>query len=127
MAINPNYPSTQSPLQRYFTAGAGNLVRVVISWWSYANADEGSYPVGIDQLITNLNLEIRDPDGQAVEGGYSASWDNNYEMVHFIAPKTGTYTIRVLRSSTGYDEDNILGIAVARVYRTMLPAVLRGN
>ncbi len=127
VAINPNYPSPQGPLQRYFSAKAGNLIRVAISWWSYADADEGSYPIGIDQLLTNLDLEIRDPDGQAVESGYSASWDNNYEIVHFIAPKTGNYTIRVLRGSTGYNEDNTLGIAVAQIYRTMLPIILNDN
>lgn len=131
VAINPSYPGPGNPMSYYFSASVGNEIRVVISWWSEAGAN-GSY----DRLSTNLNLEIYDPDhqlvpnvydqaNQLVENGISASWDNNYEIVRFIARKAGTYEIRVTRISTGYDENNDLGIAVARVYRTFVPLILK--
>ena len=123
LAINSSYPSSQSPIYRYFSAMTGDMVRVVITWWSYADANEGSYPVGVDELITNLALEVFDPNGQSV--AYSNSWDNNYEIVWFLAPQTGTYTMRISRIPTGYDEENTLGIAVARLHRVLLPMVLR--
>lgn len=118
-------------MSRYFSASVGNEIRVVISWWSEAG-ENGSY----DRLSTNLGLEIYDPDhqlvpnvynqnNQLVENGISNSWDNNYEIVRFIARKTGTYEIRVTRTPTGYDEDNDLGIAVARIYRTFVPLVIK--
>ena len=131
VAINPSYPGPSNPVSYYFSASMGNEIRVVISWWSEAG-ENGSY----DRLSTNLNLEIYDPEhqlvpnvydqaNQLVENGISASWDNNYEIVRFIARKTGTYEIRVTRISTGYDENNDLGIAVARLYRIFVPLVIK--
>ncbi len=130
-AITPAYPGPNNPMSRYFSASVGNEVRVIISWWSEAG-ENGSY----DRLSTNLGLEIYDPDHQLVpnvydqnnrlvENGISNSWDNNYEIVRFIARKTGTYEIRVTRTPTGYDEDNDLGIAVARIHRTFVPLILK--
>jgi hypothetical protein len=45
--------------------------------------------------------------------GYTASWDNNYELADFITPETGQYQIRVYRQPDGdYNEiSNSLGIA----------------
>lgn len=68
---------------------------------------------------------VYNQNNQLVENGISASWDNNYEIVRFIARKTGAYEVRVTRISTGYDEDNDLGIAVARIYRTFVPLILK--
>lgn len=133
VAINPNYPATGNPVQRYFSAAAGNEIRAVISWWSIADA------FGLlDQLPTDLGLEIYDPDGQLVptvydnngqrvENGDSNSWHNNYEIVRFIARKTGTYRLQVVRIPTGFDEDNDLGIAVARVYRIFMPLEMKNQ
>lgn len=130
MFITPAYPGPDSPVSCHFSAATGNELRVAISWWS---ASDGS---NNDSLPTNLGLAIYDPDnqlvptvydnnGQRVEQGDSNSWDNNYEIVRFIARKTGTYEIRISRTPTGADENNDLGIAVARIYRAWIPLVMR--
>jgi subtilisin family serine protease len=130
MFITPAYPGPSSPVSCHFSAATGDEMRVAISWWS---ASDGS---SSDSLSTNLGLAIYDPDnqlvptvydnnGQRVEQGDSNSWDNNYEIVRFIARKTGTYEIRLSRTPTGADENNDLGIAVARIYRIWIPLVVR--
>jgi hypothetical protein len=98
-------------------------VRVAISWWANADCpDENN--CNYDRLDTDLHLGVKDPDNQWVGDAWSASWDNNYELVEFIAPKTGQYKIAVYKKRA--DEDsNSLGIAWVRD-ATYLPD-LRNN
>jgi hypothetical protein len=61
-----------------------------------------------DRLDTDLNLAIFDPSGQPV--AYSASFDNNYELVEFNAEMSGTYKIGVIKARAD-EYSNYLGIA----------------
>jgi hypothetical protein len=67
---------------------AGFLTRVVISW----DTDPAYSSYGV-QPSADLDLVIKDPAGNFVAS--SASFDNTYEIVEFIPPSSGTYTIWV--------------------------------
>lgn len=109
-------------LYRYFTANKGDLVRVAISWWSNADTPANNY--SFDRLDTDLHLGVLDPDGQWAPGAWSASWDNNYELVEFVAPETGTYRIAVYKERAD-EPSNYLGIAFVRLRRVYIPLVLK--
>lgn len=67
------------------------------------------------------HLEVYDSTGFLV--GYSASWSNSQELVEFVAPLTGNYTIRAVRfSGDAQTEENELGIAWTK-QATYLPDV----
>lgn len=100
----------------YFNASAEDQVRVAITWDSNPIGPGADYM--LDPLDTDLDLRIFDPDWQGLEniGGYSASRDNNYELVDFFAPKTGRYAIGVYkRPSSAKEYINWLGAAWTRV------------
>jgi hypothetical protein len=120
--INSSSFPVNTYLYRYFTANKGDFFRVVIAWWSRADCPAIN-DCNFDRLDTDLQLGVKDPDFQWVPGGWSASYDNNYELVEFIAPKTGTYRIAVY--NTRADEpSNFLGIALVRLRRVYLPVVM---
>ncbi len=123
------YPAPSNWLRQSFFATQGDLIRVAIAWWSEADPPPAYPTLGDDALTTNFNLYVWDPDGNLVSSGYSASWDNNYEIVQFSAPQTGLYEIGAYKSPNGTTEsDNQLGIAVLRIrlpYRVHLPLTLR--
>jgi hypothetical protein len=76
-----------------------------------------------DRLDTDLDLYISGPDGYSVT--YSGSWDNNYELVDFVAQQTGQYTIGVYKRSASEDS-NFLGIAWVKD-ATYLPDLRNNN
>ncbi len=107
-----------------FTASADALVPVVIAWDS-APADDYS----TDPLKTNLDLLLLDPDGQPLDGvgGYSASWDNSYEIAEFMSRRAGNYRIGVYKHSAEEDS-NSLGVAWTQrlmPYKVNLPLCLK--
>jgi subtilisin family serine protease len=110
-------------LYRYFTANKGDFVRVAIAWWSNADCSTINN-CNFDRLDTDLHLGVLGPDGQWVPGAWSASWDNNYELVEFVAPKTGTYWIAVYKERAD-EPSNYLGIALVRLHRVYIPLVLK--
>jgi hypothetical protein len=61
-----------------------------------------------DRLDTNLDLGIKDPSGNWVPNAWSASWDNNYEVVppdgEIVLSQTGTYQIVVRKASVAAGE-----------------------
>jgi len=119
---NSNFP-VGTYLHRYFTANRGDFIRVAIAWWSNADCSAINN-CNFDRLDTDLHLGVLDPDGQWVPGAWSASWDNNYELVEFVASETGTYRIAVYK--TRVDEpSNYLGIAFVRLHRVYIPLVLK--
>lgn len=106
-----------------FYAPADARIRVAIAWDSAPAGDYAANP-----LKTNLNLLIVDPDWQSLDtvGGYSASWDNSYEIVEFMSRKAGTYKIGVSKVSAT-EESNNLGIAWTKQlmpYKVNLPLIL---
>lgn len=110
-------------LYRYFTVNKGDFVRVAIAWWSNADCSAINN-CNFDRLDTDLHLGVLDPNGQWVPGAWSASWDNNYELVEFVAPRTGTYRIAVYKERAD-EPSNYLGIALVRLHRVYIPLVLK--
>lgn len=89
-----------------FGAKAGQRVRVVASWWANATP---SYHFGLE---TDFDLTVKTNDFNQV--AFSGSYDNNYEMVDFIAPVDGLYRIEVKKAAAN-ENQNKIGIA-ALVY-----------
>ena len=73
-----------------FSLGAGRRTRVTLVW---STAD--TYADYVNRPGADLDLQIIDPAGNVVAA--SASWDNTYEIVDFLAQTTGNYKIRVLK------------------------------
>jgi hypothetical protein len=106
---NTNFP-INTYLYRSFKAVRGERIRVAISWLSNSDCSHTITACTFDRLDTDLNLSVFAPDGSLVIGAYSASWDNNYELVDFTAPQTGQYNIGIYKERA--DEiSNYLGIA----------------
>ena len=122
------YPAIGDWNRQSFFATQGDLIRVAIAWWSEADSPPAHPTLGDDALTSNFNLYVWDPDGNLVSPGYSASWDNNYEIVEFTALHTGLYEIGAYKSLNSTTEsDNQLGIAVLRIqlpYRVHLPLAM---
>lgn len=121
---NSGFP-VGTDLERRFYADQGDLIRVAIAWWAHADTPGNNY--SFDRLDTDLDLRIKAPNGQWVSGATSLSYDNNYEMVQFLAPQTGEYTIAV-RKHRADEDSNYLGIALVRIplpYRVYLPGVMK--
>ena len=114
-------PLAGGAFYRYFKASQGERIRIAISWFS--NADTPSNNYSFDRLDTNYNLYIYKPGGGGTIA-YSVSEDNNYELVDFIAPETGQYTIQIYRSYSGDNNEpsNSVGIAWSK-QATYLPDV----
>ncbi|GIV89773.1 MAG: alkaline serine protease [Chloroflexus sp.] len=119
---NTNFP-VGTYLYRYFTANKGDFVRLTIAWWSNADCPAINN-CNFDRLDTDLHLGVLGPNGQWVPGAWSASWDNNYELVEFVAPQTGTYRIAVYKQRAD-EPSNYLGIALVRLHRVYIPLVLK--
>jgi hypothetical protein len=122
--FNSSFP-VDTYMYRYFTANKGNFIRVAIAWWSNADCDAINN-CNFDQLDTDLHLGVFDPDGQWVLDAWSASHDNNYELVEFVAPKTGTYRIAVYKTRAD-ESSNFLGIAFIRLSQVYLPVVMKNH
>lgn len=71
-------------------------------------------------LSINLDLVVRDPTGQEV--ARSATFSNNYELVDFLAKRSGVYTIEVWRTSSS-DTTNEVGVAYTQLHQIYLPLI----
>lgn len=121
---NANLP-VGGNLYRYFTAEKGDFIRVAISWWSNASCPDASN-CSYDRLDTDLNLGAQFSNGSWVPGAWSASFDNNYELIEFVAPESGTYSIAVHKASAS-ETSNSLGTALLRLHRAYLPLILKDS
>lgn len=74
------------------TLNAGDTARVAIAWGANANSTYTS-------TLLNADLDLSVLAGaNATTGtayGHSVSYNNNFEIVEFVPPYTGTYTIRI--------------------------------
>jgi hypothetical protein len=68
----------------------GTRVRCVMSWNSHTDWHVNESK---DILAADPDLEVCYPNGTLITGSYS--FDNNYEVVEFIAPVNGTYTAKI--------------------------------
>jgi hypothetical protein len=93
---------------RVSVARAGVVVRAAIAWSSVV----GTFNAGSLQsrLVHDLDLFVVGPTGATV--ARSASFDNSYEVVEFVAGEAGVYVIQVrLARSTDNNSPTALGIA----------------
>jgi hypothetical protein len=115
-------PSAGGYVERTFNAVRGERIRVAIAWLSKPEPPTDTSP---DPLLRNFDLSIIPPSGTVYP---SASPSNNFEILDFMAPGTGQYTIRVTRNNAGdggAELGNKLGIAWVK-QATYLPD-LRGD
>jgi hypothetical protein len=116
-------------LYRYFDANAGQQIRVAIVWWSNADSPGNNY--SFDRLDTDLHLGVQYYDGvdwDWVDGAWSASADNNYELLDFMTTETGAYRIAVYKAHIYNSESiNPAGIALLTLHRIYLPLTLRNT
>jgi subtilisin family serine protease len=105
-------------------ARRGERVRAVLCWNS--NPDGANLDgVGTDELSTDLDLRIVDPDGALVPGASSLSMYNNCEISDFVAPKTGEYALRVKYYAVGTEGPDLgLGMAWLPIPQAYVPVVL---
>lgn len=100
-----NYPAGTAEKEHSFTVTSSDTwIRVSLTWnikavpGDYDDDDHDYINLG---AITNLNLEVIDPNGNAVGAvGSSVTSNNNVEIVQFAPTMTGTYTIRVTRADS---------------------------
>ena len=77
------------PIVRHFSVGAGQRVRVALTWQSQAGG--ANILAAADALTADFDLQVAYPGGQRI----SASFDNAYEFVEFTAPATGTVSVTI--------------------------------
>ncbi|HWR26388.1 MAG TPA: S8 family serine peptidase [candidate division Zixibacteria bacterium] len=96
-------PTGIYPIRYAFNATAGKKVRVVISWNSKSTG-----PYGVDTLKVDLDLRVKRPATGSYVGS-SLSHDNNFEIVEFVAPVSGTYTAEIskVRWDSGYPSEKL--------------------
>lgn len=116
-------PALGGNVERTSNANRGERIRVAIAWLSKPEPPTDTSP---DPLLRNFDLNIIPPSGTVSP---SASPSNNFEIVDFVAPATGQYTIRVIRNNAGdggSELGNKLGIAWVK-QATYLPDIRRNS
>lgn len=95
-------PGESYPIKYRFYASSGKKIRVAIAWNSKSTG-----PYGVDSLKVDLDLRIKSPSGTIISS--SASFDNNYEIVEFIAPSSGYYEAQISkrRWDSGYPNERL--------------------
>lgn len=125
--INQIFPDSGSTINFYswnmtngsLYARSGQRIRAVISWESNPNAQHT-----FDPLSTDLDLIVFGPSGVFVAS--SLSFDNNYEIVDFIAPETGNYRIQVRAWKRSQESANLgFGLAWISINNIHLPLIIR--
>jgi len=91
-------------------SGASPRIRVALTWDSKVTGETGA---GADTLDLDLDLEITGPNGSTF---YSNSYDSSWEMVDFVPPVAGNYTIRVSGWNVPADLSRYFGIAWSAFY-----------
>ena len=91
----------------YITKDSETLTRVAIFWLKRNTVDD-LYTI-TENDIPDCDLEVFAPDGTSV--GCSMTYYSNYEIVQFLPPVSGNYTIRITKYLSSSGRSNI-GIAV---------------
>lgn len=92
----------------YITKGTETLSRVAL-FWLKKNYVDSQYNI-TQTAIADWDLAVRAPDGSYI--ATSMTYDNNYEIVQFVPPVSGNYTIELTRVTSPYNESSYLGFAV---------------
>ncbi len=83
-----SHTASTLPVTYTVFASQGQRVRVAIAWDSNPSADYST-----DPLEADIDLRVTNSAGTYISG--SASINNSYEIVEFIAPASGNYNLRV--------------------------------
>ncbi len=121
---NSSFP-VGTEITRTFNATTTTLVRVAIAWW--ANADTPANNYSFSRLDTDLDLRIKGPSGQYISSASSTSYDNNYEIVEFVAQQAGQYQIAI-RKFRADESSNYLGTALVMIpllRKAYLPLIMK--
>ena len=95
----------------YITKGANTLTRVSIFWLMKREPVlSNNQMIYVPQTGLNWNLYIEDPNGNEIYA--STTEHNNYEIVQFVPPVSGTYTITIERSGASNYPLSYVGLAV---------------
>lgn len=119
-----------------FNARAGDRIRFGINWSSHVDCPSTTN-CRSDELLTDLNVALFDPDRIMIAGSESASLDNNYEIAPtdgsggdgaLILNKSGEYRIGVTYRIFG-DISPDIGVAWTRTqpYVNYLPRIIHPN
>lgn len=99
-------------LYRYFRASQGESIRIAISWLSGVSNNPYSSSLDVDLDLTIYTVQN---NGQLtpIQGVFSASSYNGFELIDFVAPDspTGKYAIGVNNFNSPGNYSNYLGIA----------------
>jgi hypothetical protein len=112
----------------YFQAQQGQRVRAVIAWDSHPDSNCAPNSCATDELLIDLDLfaECCSGNGYVGPAYTSVSAYNNYEMVEFAAPQTGTYRLRIYKP---YDQEPYtspfphayMGVAILKTFALYMP------
>jgi len=120
---NSSFP-VGTEITRTFNVTTTTLIRVAIAWWAHADTPANNY--SFSRLDTDLDLRIKRPDGQQV--AVSVSFDNNYEIVEFMADQSGQYQI-VITKYRGDEPSNYMGTALVMIpqltHKIYIPLIIR--
>lgn len=120
--INNSIFPVSSYLEKPIYIPEKSYVRIAISWWSNAESAGNN-----DVLDTDLDLRIKDTNGNWISSAVSVSYDNNYEIVEFFAPAPGWYQIEVYKARAN-ENSNYLGIGAVSIplpKSLFLPAIIK--
>ncbi len=102
-----NFPYSQTIS---LSADPNSSVRIAIFWLVQHTLGDSHLSNVIPHPLTNLNLKVYAPDGSLVAS--STTTYSNYEIVQFTPAQTGTYTIKILKATSGTTIEEVVGIAV---------------
>lgn len=95
--VTSSFPSgTISKTHTFTVTNSDTRIRVSLAFNIRSVASGDSHDTVTSGNITNLNIQVRDPNGNVV--GASTTTNNNVEIVDFVPSITGTYTITVTRA-----------------------------
>ena len=106
-----------------FFALAGQRVRGAVAWWATADSE----PYAAEVLDNDLDLQVKLGSSPLyTPWSTSTSMDNNVELVDFVAPSTGWYTLEVEKSLRTRTDAPMTpyGVAIITTRQTFIPFVV---
>jgi hypothetical protein len=108
------YHCTAPDVTPYRVFLAAKRARIVLTWDNNPDFIPAYVPPATAHPSADLDLEILDPQGQplmiAGQQVTSSSWDSTWELVDFVPPIAGTYTMQVRKARCDMDP-KYLGLA----------------
>ncbi|MFZ4664691.1 MAG: S8 family serine peptidase, partial [Caldilineaceae bacterium] len=119
--VGDSIATSTSEKNYYISVNAGERVRVVLNYLSHTS---NAAPYNIDQIKSNLDLQVYTAGNQQIR--ISTRTADNWEIVEFTAPDTGSYRIRVYRGPSNTNDNESFAVAWSRM-GTYLPDIRSQN